>query len=103
MSSGESDAPKDPAFAERLFQAFKDLERHERGKISQKEFGRRVSASYKRGSTYGQSAVSKWFAGTRPEDPVIRAMAVTLGCDEEWLLSGESGETSRRRAGGGRR
>lgn len=55
------------------------------------------------GSVYGQPAVSKWLAGTRPEDPVIRAMAVTLGCDEEWLLNGEAGGRATRRAAGGRR
>jgi hypothetical protein len=103
MSRGEPDAPKDPAFAHRLFNAFKDLERSEGGKISQAEFGRRVSANHRRGKVYKQPAVSKWLAGTRPEDPVIRAMAVTLGCDEEWLLTGESGGRAKRQVAGGRR
>jgi hypothetical protein len=91
---------RDLAFSQRLFKAFNDLQSAEGGKITQKELGSRVDAVYRRGFAYGQPAVSKWFKGTRPEDPVIRALASVLGCDEEWLLWGDADERPRRRVSG---
>ena len=94
---------RDLAFAQRLFKAFNDLQSSEGGKVTQTELGERVGHVYGKGSPYGQPAVSKWFKGTRPEDPVIRALAVVLGCDEDWLLRGGDAGRAARRVAGGRR
>lgn len=94
---------RDPEFGRRFFKAWNDLQSEEGGKISGAEIGQRVAAVMRRGKPYKQPAVSKWKAGTRPEDPVIRALAVVLRCDEQWLLTGDADGTATRRAAGGRR
>lgn len=94
--------PSDPAYSRRLYKAWKDYESAEGTKLTQVELGQRVAAVMRRGRNYLQPAVSKWFKGTRPEDPVIRAQATVLACDQEWLLHGDAAEKPRRRAAGGR-
>lgn len=96
-------ARRDLEFARRLAKAWNALEGAESRRISQAEMGERVAAVARRGRDYLQPAVSKWLKGTRPEDPVIRALAVVLGCDEAWLLRGADDERPRRRVVGGRR
>lgn len=84
-------APKDLEFGRRFFLAWKDLEKREEKDIPFAEIGARVAAVLRRDDDYSHATVHGWRSGTRPDSPVIRALAVVLGCDEDWLLRTGSG------------
>lgn len=77
----------DESFAERVWIAYKDLEKREKRPIPQRELAERIEA--RGGHPTRQDDVSRWFRGAaRPTYEELPAIAEVLRVDLAWLTFG---------------
>lgn len=80
-------------FEERVFDAYKELEKARKGRVSQAQLAREVSILS--GRVIRQETAGKWIRGkARPEYEELPALAKVLRVSLGWLVW-ESGERSR--------